>query len=206
MGGHGSGRKSIKASCIYALLDVQINLQKLLHEHVDSREFTREELKKPIHDSIQFLKTVQEDIERMGCFILLVGLSLLLFTSACHADSFSVDLDVIKQIESSGNTMAVSAVGCKGHHQISSITLKEWNNFHPADQHSEADLFIPSVNRKIADWYINKRIPQMLRHYGKEVNLVNVLHAYNCGIGHVVKGTQLAARDRYVAKYERYLK
>jgi soluble lytic murein transglycosylase-like protein len=113
----------------------------------------------------------------------------------------------IKQIESSGNPLAFNkGSGARGLYQITPICLKEWNNFHKDDRHSLEDLFIPAVNRKIAVWYLAVRLPQMLRHYGKEVIIDNILWGYNAGIGYVVKNIKPTETRDYIKKYERLTK
>ena len=93
-------------------------------------------------------------------------------------------LSAIIIIESSGNPLAYNERSkARGLCQITPIVLKEWNNFHAKEKHSEGDLFQPAVNKKIASWYLNKRIPQMLKHYGLQDTVSNRLIAYNWGIG-----------------------
>jgi hypothetical protein len=64
MGGQGSGRKSIKGQAINLVLDVQILLNELLHEDLDST-MSREELKEKVKVYWQKSKVVQEELERL---------------------------------------------------------------------------------------------------------------------------------------------
>ncbi|RJO64193.1 MAG: hypothetical protein C4540_04755 [Candidatus Omnitrophota bacterium] len=64
MGGHGSGRKSIKGQAINFVLDVQILLNELLHEDLESN-MSREELKVKVQDYWKKSKVVQEELERL---------------------------------------------------------------------------------------------------------------------------------------------
>lgn len=115
-----------------------------------------------------------------------------------------VDLQKIFQIESSLNPRAVNNnSGARGLGQITPIVLKEWNNMNPTDQHLSDELFDPSTNAKISGWYMNKRIPQMIKHYGLEDNIDNRLAAYNAGIGTVKNGGPLPTETvNYIRKYK----
>jgi soluble lytic murein transglycosylase-like protein len=120
----------------------------------------------------------------------------------CFAED--VNMDIIKQIESSGRADAVSFKGAKhgrGLYQISEVCLKEWNNFNPEETYTVEDLFDGVINLKIADWYMNKRIPQMLKHYEVEDTDENRLWAYNAGIGNVIKGIKPEETRLYIKKY-----
>lgn len=64
MGGLGSGRKSAKASAINFVLRVQIMLNELLNEDLDSN-LTREELKAKVKQVWDESKVVQEELERI---------------------------------------------------------------------------------------------------------------------------------------------
>lgn len=64
MGGLGSGRKSIKGQAINFVLDVQILLNELLHEDLESN-MSREELKGKVKEYWKKSKVVQEELERL---------------------------------------------------------------------------------------------------------------------------------------------
>ena len=63
MGGTNSGRRSIKAKAIYLILDVQIHLQKIVHEGIHGNK-TMTEIETMVADTIQICKVKQEEIER----------------------------------------------------------------------------------------------------------------------------------------------
>ncbi len=130
--------------------------------------------------------------------ILVAGLSVLLIGVSVQA--VQIDMEAIKQIESGGNPEAVSSTGARGLYQIMPITLKAYNQRHKAE-YSENDLFNPSINEKIARWYLEIRIPELLRYYNLEVDLVNVLWSYNAGIGRVRNGIMPEETERYIKKY-----
>jgi len=113
-----------------------------------------------------------------------------------------VDMNKIYGIESSNNPKALNKKSkAKGLGQITPIVLKEWNNFNKK-KYEDTDLFNPKANKEISQWYMNKRIPQMLRHYKKPDTLKNRLIAYNAGINYVVKSLPLPRETKnYLKKY-----
>ena len=132
----------------------------------------------------------------------------LLFVLALWASAEEVDLAIIATIESSNNPMAISFSGAKygrGLCQISEICLKEYNRLAIAHQWNKVaidELFTPKTNLIIANWYMNKRIPYMLRYYGVEDTVDNRLWAYNAGIGRVVNGVMPEETEDYIEKYK----
>lgn len=64
MGGSGSGRKSIKGQAINFVLEVQIMLNELLNEDLESN-MTRDELKGKVKQAWNKSKVVQEELERL---------------------------------------------------------------------------------------------------------------------------------------------
>lgn len=117
--------------------------------------------------------------------------------------SNDVDMEKIYLIESSGNPNAWNkGEDARGLGQIRPIVLKEWNNYNPKDQHIADDLFNSAVNKKIANWYMNKRIPQMLKYFGVPDTAENRIIAYNAGINYHVKGKELPKITKnYLKKY-----
>ena len=141
-----------------------------------------------------------------ACLIAVATISIILL--ACFlASAEEVDLSIIAQIESNDRADACSFRGCKygrGVHQVSEILLKEWNNFNPKQQYKKEDLFDRTINTQIASWYLAKRIPQMIRHYKKEVTLENSLIAYNAGISYVAKTKSIPKETiNYIRKYNK---
>lgn len=136
--------------------------------------------------------------------IAIAVLFLVLFTLVLESQAqvVTVDLNKIAMIESSGGKFKIHKDGwSKGTHGISKITLKEWNNFNPRDKHVFNDLMDDDVSLKISKWYINKRIPQMLRYYKQEDTLKNRLWAYNCGISCVIDNRIPKITQAYFRKY-----
>lgn len=70
------------------------------------------------------------------------------------------------------------------------------------------DLYNPKINVKIGTWYINQRIPQMLKAYDIEDTIENRLIAYHDGIGNLqkyLKGKRKLgkAMKSYLIKYKK---
>ena len=128
----------------------------------------------------------------------------------CGAEE--VDLAKIAMIESSNNPLAYNAKSqATGMYQITPICLKDFNSYHmnPRHQYELKDMYEASNAYIVASWYINKRIPQLLRHYKLDSNSIeNRLIAYNFGIGNLVKyrkgEVKLPKETRdYIKKYNR---
>ena len=114
-----------------------------------------------------------------------------------------IDLHAIAMIESSGNPKAVGLAGDSGLFQITPVLLKEYNALTRSAVRQD-ELFHPGVSRKIADWYLHKRIPQLLRHFKKPVTVRNIIIAWNAGINVVKKGTKIPrVTAQFLKKYER---
>ena len=114
----------------------------------------------------------------------------------------AVNMGIIKQIESGGNSRAVSSAGARGLYQIMSITLKSYNQRHRKD-YTGKDLFNGEINRKIAGWYLHQRIPAMLRYYEIPVNTKTIIWSYNAGISRCKKGVMPESTRQYIKQYRR---
>lgn len=107
-------------------------------------------------------------------------------TQTVHAEQKTIDLSIISIIESSNNPLAFNkSANARGLYQITPVCLKEYNNFNKV-RYTEAQLFDPVISHQIADWYYNKRIPAMLKHYGVDDTIKNRIIAYNAGISYVI--------------------
>jgi soluble lytic murein transglycosylase-like protein len=115
-----------------------------------------------------------------------------------------IDYNIIATIESSNSAYAYnSKTQATGLYQITPICLKEWNDYHRDDQYCMNALFDWVINRKIASWYLEIRIPRMLKYYNVPITLDNILWAYNAGIGNVVKGRMPKETKDYIKKYHK---
>jgi soluble lytic murein transglycosylase-like protein len=113
-----------------------------------------------------------------------------------------IALDKIRKIESNDNPKAYNRYSqARGLYQITPICLKEYNNFHDI-KYSLEELYNPEINTRIAEWYLQVRIPQMLKHYHKPDTDENRIIAYNAGIMWVVNGKPLPKETKeYIRKY-----
>lgn len=136
-----------------------------------------------------------------------LALASILLIGGCfvgkHAHAFSIDMKKIAQIESSG---CVQQYGhfehARGCWQITEPSLNDWNAFHPNQKHSLHQMLDKKTCFKVANWYMNKRIPQMLKHFGLEDTVRNRLIAYNSGIKTLVEGRKLSkVTQKYLIKY-----
>lgn len=115
-----------------------------------------------------------------------------------------VNIDYVIQIESGGNPNAYNETSkCRGLMQISEIVLKEWNTRENHQVLETRDLYNKAVNITIGTWYINTRIPQMLKAYKIPDTIDNRLWAYNAGIGNVKKGIKPKETKNYIIKYRK---
>lgn len=130
---------------------------------------------------------------------------LLLMAGSCKAEI--INLDIIAKIESGNNSRAYNRfTQATGTYQITPICLKDYNAMNKT-RLSLQDMFKPLQCRTVAEWYLNIRIPQLLRHYKKQVTINNVLISYNAGISYVINGKPLPKETiNYIAKYEKYAK
>lgn len=130
---------------------------------------------------------------------------LLIFGACNNAYAGYIDLNRIIKIESNGNSKAYNKhSGARGLCQITKICLKEWNNFHKSERYTMDDLWNIEINKKIATWYLEVRIPQMLKYYGFKVNYKNTIICYNAGIDYLVKHKALKKETSdYIKKYEK---
>lgn len=135
---------------------------------------------------------------------LAIVFALFFSPATARAEGPLINLKIVKFKESKGDPKAHNKKeDGRGLYQINPICLKEWNNFHPKERYTPEQLFDPNINERIASWYLEKRIPQMLRHYKKPVTVENVLMAYNGGIGHVVDNTVSKDAKNYAKDYIR---
>lgn len=150
-------------------------------------------------------REIRNLIDALAVIVAIILCAVMLLVAGCNTASAEVviDMDKIAMIESSGCKHNVGDGGdSNGCHQVSSGTLKEYNQFN-GTKHTKQDLLNYAVSLKIATWYMQKRIPAMLKHYGKPDTIENRIVAYNAGINYVVKGKPLPeTTKRYIAKYK----
>ncbi len=96
-----------------------------------------------------------------------------------------VDIATVIQIESSGNPNAYNAKsGAIGLMQITPICYKDWEQYQ-SWKHNNPNviMFNPEWNKIIGTWYLNTRIPQMLKAFKIKDTVEARLACYNAGIG-----------------------
>jgi len=150
------------------------------------------------------------------CLVLLCfGITLLCRVPDAFggAGDFSIDMQIIKKIESSGNPKAFNKITqARGLYQITPIVVEDYmiygyaKNAYCLDYQIKIknldDLFNPIINYQIAYWYLNKRIPQMLKSYGLPVTLENILWSYNAGISNVRKNILPKETKDFITRYK----
>ena len=131
---------------------------------------------------------------------ILLALVILSFLILSVARGEEVDMSIIAQIESGGNPYAYNPKsGAVGLYQITPICLEEYY----LDGLTMADMYNPQLSLKVANWYMNRRIPKMLKYYNIPDTIENRLFAYNAGIGKVIKGIKPKETINYIKKYKR---
>ena len=111
------------------------------------------------------------------------------------SDGIQIDMDRIIAIESSGNPLAVSSAGCRGLCQIAEGTWIECTRRMGVTWTWDEDAWQPGENRAVGRYYINTRIPEMLRHYGIDDNHATRIGAYNWGIGNLRRAWERHGHD-----------
>lgn len=136
-----------------------------------------------------------------GC--LAVFLFILLVSGFCWAGE--IDLNIIAYIESRNNPFAINfRTQCYGKYQVSQVCLTEYNQFNKT-AYILTDMFNESLCERVALWYLNKRIPQMLRYFNKPTTTDNILWAYNAGIKRVVDNYMPNQTRNYIIKYKKLM-
>jgi hypothetical protein len=137
----------------------------------------------------------------IGILILAIGIILLL-NGCAWASSEEIRMDIISQIESNNNANAFnSGSGAIGLCQITPIVLKEYNQIW-GKKFDRQYLFNGQFNLQVADWYMNHRIPYLLKHFHQVDTLENRLLAYNMGIRAVIKHKMCKESRNYILKYK----
>jgi len=109
------------------------------------------------------------------------------FVEILHDDTppAHINMRAIIEIESAGDPRAVSRAGCRGLCQISRATWDECCRRLGATWPFDRDAFQPSENTIIGNFYMNRRIPEMLEYYGIPDWYATRIGAYNWGIGNL---------------------
>lgn len=142
-------------------------------------------------------------------------LALMFWAGMARAESIDIDMDAIIQIESGGNPNAYNKhSGAIGLCQITPVVFEDyniWRNECGKIYLSKKYLYVASMNKSIGNWYMNYRIPQLLKYYHIKDNIITRIACYNWGIGNVVKWHKRGAKfgqlpketRNYILKYKR---
>lgn len=135
--------------------------------------------------------------------MLVVALSCGVLLASCqeaHAEVI-IDMEAIKQIESGGNVKAYNVTSeAVGWFQITPICLLDFN-VENKQHYRTLDLFSPQVNSRVATWYMDERIPELLKARGIADSVENRLIGFNCGVGCVGKPLPSETAN-YLRKYK----
>ena len=139
-------------------------------------------------------------------------ITILFFLSVvATACAEEIDINIIIQIESSGNPNAYNEKsGAIGLMQITSIVVDEWNNGW-GFEYNVGDLYNPRINVRLGKWYLLRIKEHYLPHYKIPVTIENILASYNWGIGNVVKWHKKGGKfkdlpketQQYIKKYNK---
>lgn len=151
-----------------------------------------------------YYKAAWDDgVFRTLIFALMLGVMIGLMLCGCDDPAWAgqVDMSIIRKIESNGNPLAISRTGAIGLYQIMPCVLQEYNARNNT-KYTRLDLFSPSINTAVADWYMGVRIPQLLKHYRQPLTVENILRSYNAGVRSVIKGYTPKETKNYIKKYK----
>jgi len=183
-----------------------------LREYREARHY-RKLAKKNMANEKKWLDCITPKIfkkmRQSGALILII-LSVASCDPAPALASDMIDLSIIAKIESSNNPLAYNQrTQATGLYQITPVCLADFRqnckwgfaDYQLANFTME-NMFDSYLNFLVAKWYLNERIPQMLKYYNLPDTLENRLTAYNAGIGRVVKGIMPRETKNYILKYK----
>lgn len=144
---------------------------------------------------------------------ILAGILICVMLWGSTAQALDINMHVIAKIESNNDPNAVSGKGAYGMYQITQVCLDDYNVAHRTTW-DVSDMFRPGLCYKVAVWYMEVRIPQMLRAFNMPITEESVIISYNWGVGSFTrwyrKGgdkTKLPSETRrYLIKYGVYTK
>lgn len=135
----------------------------------------------------------------------LIILSLVISSSLCTncfaENQVSINLERIAWIESRHNANAYNkSSGATGMYQITEGALTDFCRL-TGVYYQLNDMYDPQKGARVAEWYLNERIPQLLRHYKLPDTTESRLVAYNAGILACLKGRMPKETRDYINKY-----
>ncbi len=139
--------------------------------------------------------------------VVIVLLACLMGCDMMPCPAEEVNVDAVIEIESGGNPNVYNkSSGAIGLMQITPICLEEYDKYwnkgikitHPKE------LYNKNTNLMVGSWYLNTRIPQMLKAYEIPDTIKNRLIAYHDGIGNLKK--YIEGRRKLGPEMRAYLK
>lgn len=147
----------------------------------------------------------------MTRLIWLLNLIIGIVSLVLIVNVYAVDMDIIAEIESGGIATAYNkwGGGCYGKYQVSKSVLQEYNEFTQNNLDIQ-DMFVPNLCYQVSSWYMNFRIPQLIKHFELPNELETQLICYNAGIVSAIQyyyhGKKLPVTTvNYINKYHRLL-
>lgn len=125
-------------------------------------------------------------------------------SEAFPVSEIKINMDAIRLIESAGCDTAVNPKsGATGAYQITKICLEDYNRKHKV-RYSIDDLKKYEINHRVASWYLNTRIPELLKAFSITISIETILVAYNAGITYCKNSMRALPPEtvKYIEKYK----
>jgi hypothetical protein len=146
------------------------------------------------------------DLIPLAVIIVITVLIVCFWMSKVLAED--INMDYIAQIESNFDAKAYNKhSGATGMYQITPVVLAEYNAVHK-ERYTMDDMYNAQRCEKVATWYMNVRIPQMMKALHIKDSVTTRIASYNAGVGVVLKhvrGTRSLPKETnaYLLKYAR---
>lgn len=125
---------------------------------------------------------------------------LILFVGGCQPAFCAVDLDRIATIESSNDPNAYNPVSrAVGAFQFTAIAVRDFNREN-GSKVALNDLYDEGKAAHLALWYMEIRLPELIKAAGYKDTVNNRLIAYNCGVSCLGKPLPRETLN-YIKKY-----
>lgn len=86
--------------------------------------------------------------------------------------------------------------------QITPVCLADYNARN-TPKYRMGEMKEPQKAGRVAEWYLNNRIPALLKHYGYQDTVRNRLIAYNAGVGALKRKNLPSETVAYINKYNK---
>lgn len=122
------------------------------------------------------------NVKEIVILIVVSGLMFIIGFAICDAIRTDEVMNKISLIESDHNPNAISPAGARGQYQIMRDTWDECCQLMKVNWDYDTDWRDPERNRAVGEYYLNKRIPAMLKAYNIPNTQETRLACYNGGI------------------------